>query len=482
MATSALLPSDIVASQTVVHPALDWHENTLLMGIQLAGGELGVITSDRRLLRLSELPWHVCEQAGAFTKSPVSVTVAERFWANYGLPTSPDSAYALVNVPKQLADYYRRFVVLPAPWWADLLALWTLGTYVYPIFSAYPYLRISSPEPGCGKSLLGGIISNLSFNGEMLVSPTEANIFRLAETERGVQVWDEVENESNIERNRLQAMKSVLLNGYRAGAVVPRQERTAGGQFSTTRFHVFVPRVLIGLSSLDHVLQQRVIELNLHRRTLSDTVERYRPEERESEENELRQSCALFALSYCQKIARDYASRNLIRNLENQVGQAGRLVDDLLLPLFAVGVCALDRDERSRNVLQPMMRRLIFDALPLLREGWNEAPPPPPDWLVVSLRHLHQGWTPQQLADAVLHATGTRFSAEQMSRSLNKYGIRSIKKAGKRVFCLTADEIADIKSRYGFGDPEAVTTRDGLDSTDGSADTDPEVAPGVNET
>src|SRR5438309_3354243 len=112
-------------------------------------------------------------------------------------------------------------------------------------------------------------------------------------------------------------MKGILLNGYRSGATVPRQERT-GGQFQTVRFHVYVPRVLIGLSELPPVVQQRTIDLLLHRRSADEKVERYLPNEREREEVSLKEMCALYALVYCRLVADQYRRSDLAGYLEKQ--------------------------------------------------------------------------------------------------------------------------------------------------------------------
>lgn len=445
----ALLPENIASEQQVIHPALDWRDEMLVMGAMLSDGGRAVVTSRSQILNLGQLPWPICDRAANFSRSPITETVANRFRSGYGAPTNSESAYALTAVPSKLAAYYRRFVVFEHSWWPDVLALWTLGTYLYPIFSAYPYLRISSPEPGCGKSLLGQIIANLTFNGELMASPTEANIFRLAESERGTQVWDEVENENNSDQSRLHMMKGVLLNGYRAGASIPRQERVARGQFTTVRFHVYVPRVFIGLSDLPTVVQQRTLGLNLHRRSASDDFERYRPNERASEEAELRELCALYALSYCRAVARNYGKPELVQRLERQLGQAGRLVDDLVLPLFSIGASSINQDVRSRAMV-PTLRTLFHEAIPALAREWSRGAVTTPPWLPAVLDILEaDDQTPTHLAELVALHSGDSLTAEQLSHRLARYGIRSIRSAGQRVFSLSATEIAQFRRRYG---------------------------------
>ena len=447
-----LTPEDIQSEQPVVHPALDWRDGTLIMGIQLSGGGRGVLTSRREILVINQLIWPVCEASGSFSRSRISGSVASRLLSNYGATNNAENAYALVSVPNQLSAYYRRFIVFPEPWWPDVLALWTLGTYLYPIFSAYPYLRISSPEPGCGKSLLGQIVANLAFNGELMASPTEANIFRLAESERGTQVWDEVENENRSEQSRLAVMKAVLLNGYRAGASVPRQEGTSDGQFRAVRYHVYVPRVLIGLSELPPVVQQRTLELTLQRMGLADNIEQYLPEERAAEEVALRELCALYALSYCGAVASCYRNRSLVQRLRYHIGHAGRLSDDLLLPLVAVGVAPRDGNTRSNSVLDPLLRRIITEAAPALSRRWSEGAATTPSWVPEALGALKFLTEPRPADIAEIVRTRTEFdlSPEQIAHQLRRYGLRTVKRNGRRVYAVSAGQIEELQGRYGY--------------------------------
>jgi hypothetical protein len=147
---SVLSPGDIATERQVVHPALDWRDETLMMGVLFGTGGRGVITSKKQILNLSDLPWPICDRARNFSRSPVTARIADLLRSSYGNPSDSEHAYDLVNVPSRLAAYDRRFVVFSTGWWPEVLALWTLGTYLYPIFSAYPYLRITCLNPDAG--------------------------------------------------------------------------------------------------------------------------------------------------------------------------------------------------------------------------------------------------------------------------------------------------------------------------------------------
>src|SRR5712692_6244001 len=211
----------IARPKNVIHPALDWVNSQLVVGVVFEDGRRAALTSRDGLVEIDQIG-EVCERDGKFASS-VTPETAKEFIAY--LQTKPatcprEELHALLM---ELVEYFNRFVIFPEKCWSTVIATWTIGTYLFPVFQAYPYVWLTSPEPGCGKSLLGQVLARLSFNGEFMASPTEANMFHLPEQNRGVQVWDEVEFANQFEKSRFQSVKAILLNGYRNGGVVPRQ-------------------------------------------------------------------------------------------------------------------------------------------------------------------------------------------------------------------------------------------------------------------
>lgn len=231
-----------------------------------------------------------------------------------------------------------------------------------------------------------------------------------------------------------------------------RQERGKNGEFNTVRFHVYVPRVLIGLTELPPVVQQRTIEMTLHRRHQGEEVERYRSEERRQEETALREACALYALTYCRQIAEQYRRVEMAEVFERRLRQAGRLVYDLLLPLFAVAAGAVDGDKRSRNVIFPVLESFMSEIAPAISKDWNEGANMSPAWLGPSLDILEQertgALTPADLAALLYRQTGIQLSPVQLSRNLKKYEIHSDKKNGRRAFFVPPAQIEQVRARY----------------------------------
>ena len=450
---------DIAAPQRVIHPALDWVQGQLIVGVVLRGNDRAVVSSQTGLVQIDQFGC-VCERGMEF-ESPVTPDTARAFEDHLGGSSTQDVAAEAREVLEFLAAYLKRFIVFPDTWWPQVLATWVLGTYLYPIFQTYPYLHITSPEPGCGKSLLGQIIANLSFNGELLTSLTEANLFRLVETNRGVQVWDEVELKSEPEMRRFQAQKAILLNGYRNGGVVPRTE--GKGNLKVVRFHVYCPRVLIGLSSLPEPAQQRTIVLGLRKRTLNEPVELYRTEDQRNEELTLKGRCLLLALKRAGKVNNAYQGGSLRKQLEQLFGQAGREPDDIWLPLFSVSALTVESSEAELTQTE-WLRKMMVAAVEVV----NRRPKPENNnpkgtrcsahelTIIRALDFLERMGTvePNELAARVSADIGFDIPPQTLGKLLKPHGIRARKCNGRRVFKAGRLEITAARDKLGL--PQAV--------------------------
>jgi hypothetical protein len=435
----------IVSPEQAIHPCLDWVKGQLIVGVNLRAGATAVLSSVQGLVSLDGLG-PICPQGKAFNGA-VSRTVADQF-VKY-LETRPEGM--LEDGRKLLDDlaaYLKRFIVFPKPWFPEVLASWILGTYVFPVFQTYPYLWISSPAPGCGKSLLGGIMAKLSFNGEFMVAPTEAQLFHLAESSRGVQVWDEVENSEEVDKKRFNLMRPVLLNGYRNGGAAPRQ---VGKNFErSARYHVFCPRVLIGLTKLPETALQRTIQVRLEKRSLNQKCELYIGAKYSDEERQLRERCLLWALQTADQVNRCYQDDGLRSDLEELLG-SGRLSDDIWLPLLGVASAATAADQdflgslkRAAKELSTTTRtEIVQPQSPAVARNEHVAKK---DEKAIALqtalnRMEYSGpVTPRQLAKDVSQVSGREVTTQRLSKDLAKIGIRAKKKKGCRIFVTTPPE------------------------------------------
>jgi hypothetical protein len=122
----------------------------------------------------------------------------------------------------------------------------------------FPYLSIRSAEKRCGKSRLLGLLARVALNASPVTAhPTEAQLFRTSARTGGVQLFDEVETLRD-DRERFDALISVLNVGFERGGVVTRLERR-DGRLIEEPYEVYAPRVLAGIAGLKDTLEDRAL-------------------------------------------------------------------------------------------------------------------------------------------------------------------------------------------------------------------------------
>lgn len=175
----------------------------------------------------------------------------------------------------KIADLLRHHVFLKDQRLPLLIAAWVLGTYVYEVFTFFGYLWITSPVKRCGKSLLEDILSHLCHKATpRLSNVSEASIFRLADLGHTL-ILDELENIRAEDKEKYQAVMTVLNSGFQAGGKVPRVERVKDAGFEVVYFNAFCPKVLAGINRLADTIEDRAFKLPMVRKTKEERVERF---------------------------------------------------------------------------------------------------------------------------------------------------------------------------------------------------------------
>jgi len=142
----------------------------------------------------------------------------------------------------------------------SLIAIWILGTYYHKDFSSYPYLFFNAMR-GSGKSRALKLITKLSWQGNVMASPTEAVLFRT----EGTLAIDEFEDIGNKDKNSIRE----LLNGaYKKGIKIMRMKKTkslAGEEMTVEEFEVYRPIIMANIWGMEEVLGDRSLTLVLEK-------------------------------------------------------------------------------------------------------------------------------------------------------------------------------------------------------------------------
>jgi len=113
-----------------------------------------------------------------------------------------------------------------------LVAMWIIGTYIHDEFETFPYLFFNAMR-GSGKSRILKLIAELSHNGELLGSMSEATLFRTAKGR--TLCIDEFEKVGSQEK---QGLRELLNSAYKKGSKIKRMKKLKEG-YEVEEFEVY---------------------------------------------------------------------------------------------------------------------------------------------------------------------------------------------------------------------------------------------------
>ncbi len=189
-----------------------------------------------------------------------------------------------MELPETLEDvkgFLCRYVVFSSEAQANAIALWIVHTWVTKAFDYTPYLYISSPVKRCGKSRVFDCLKLLCANPWLVVSVTEAVLFRKIEKNAPTLLLDEVDaifTPKNGEDGK-EALRALLNAGFQRGATVPR---CVGPNYTLTEFRVFGAKALAGIGKLPDTVADRSIPIRMVRRKRNQHVEKFRTRDAET--------------------------------------------------------------------------------------------------------------------------------------------------------------------------------------------------------
>lgn len=139
-----------------------------------------------------------------------------------------------------------------------ICALWIIGTHIYKVFPTFPYLQFNATK-GSGKTRKLNFLKNTCWNAEIMVSLTEAVLFRTAAS--GTIILDECESIATKEKG---ALRELFNGGYKKGSVVKRMRKIKtdkGEEQKVDSFNLYAPKALANINGMEDVLADRMIPL-----------------------------------------------------------------------------------------------------------------------------------------------------------------------------------------------------------------------------
>ena len=195
---------------------------------------------------------------------------------------------------------------------SKILALWTVGTYFYTMFPAYPYLALNGPK-NSGKSTVLRVLQPMAFNMVTTSDPTGASLFRLIHHNGCTVGIDEAERYHNPRDTAMQQIRQLLNSGYKQGMPALR---LIGDDYKPQAFDVYSPKILAAIAGLEDVLASRCIAIPMRR---TDKKIPLLPPEYSG--TQIRHQLYTLALTYHQDVRKLYYERPELHTLHNRTGE-----------------------------------------------------------------------------------------------------------------------------------------------------------------
>ncbi len=168
---------------------------------------------------------------------------------------SPPGSIKLGEVLDQLRGFLSSFIAFERDSHLVAIVLWIAHSWVFDCFEQTPYLYINSPVKRCGKSRLLKCLGLLCPRPWLVVSPSEAVVYRKIQRDTPTLLLDEVDTiYSTKGGDANEGLRALLNAGYERGLVV---SRCVGPNLALADFKVYCPKVLAGIGRLPDTVADR---------------------------------------------------------------------------------------------------------------------------------------------------------------------------------------------------------------------------------
>jgi hypothetical protein len=317
-----------------------------------------------------------------------------------------------------------------------VVALWIVHTYVAPILEQTPYLSITSPEKGCGKSRLLDVLERLVAKPWKTFDASAATLYHKISSQHPTMLLDETDAIfGSRPTDRQEALRAIINSGHRHGATV---DRWSVQLQSNESFSVYCPKALAGIGTLPDTIADRSIPIRMQRRTRAEPLARFFERSAEDECAPIREAIKTWAIANAETIL--YARPDMPEELSDRMQEGCE-------SLFAIADL-LDYGVEARAALVELLTAVRVDS----DETWQLK-------LLEDMRTMFEAKgerTLQTMGIVVeLHAYGWDeyghgLDGTRLAKLLRPYGIRSRNVRNEEGVAkgYHSDDFEDAWSRY----------------------------------
>lgn len=319
-----ILDDDLLRKR--LHPAIDVVDNVLHIGMRVPIHSKGhidrgtsIITSNKEIFSKHQ---SVLDRRDLFG-IPTIVQPGPR-WRSTDIRKFINSDE---NIDPQLVlesvlQLLKKYIEFRSEEDALIAALWTTGTYLQPVWDAYPYLSASG-EKNVGKSRLMKVLTQVCFNGIHSASISAASVYRTIQDLRCTLLIDEAQKLAS--KDTAIEIRNILNCGYTKDAYAIRSDKTSKGQIRPGFWETFSPKAFVSYSGLEAVTEDRCIQIVLIR-SINKAVMKPKIRTKDPEWFDIRDILYRFAMLHWQKVAKLYDEIDL----EEFMGREEQLWQPLL--------------------------------------------------------------------------------------------------------------------------------------------------------
>jgi hypothetical protein len=166
---------------------------------------------------------------------------------------------SIKEIFKRIKELLKKYVELEIEEDYSLVSAWIIGTYLFPIFSAYPFLHIKAPK-GSGKTQFLNFLKQVCFNG-VKAKPTMPALSDTVDSLRGTYLIDQADL---LKRRGNEELVDILTDSYKkeGGKRRIRHPQKRGG-WKTVEEETYSPKAFASIGELPEDLSDRCVTIPL---------------------------------------------------------------------------------------------------------------------------------------------------------------------------------------------------------------------------
>jgi len=251
------------------HPSLDIKNNILVLGFRIKKekeSDLFFIKTSDGYIVTEKLEFPDKEHTFSIEKKKRVLSKLSQKWGvdnlNKLLETlqNPLDKFSEIELYRKIRDNLKKYIELEQEADYTILTAWTMGTYFFPTFSAYPYIHIKAPK-GSGKSQCLNLLAQTAFNAVK----ARASLPALRDTVdalRGTYLMDQADA---LHRNNMEDFLDVLTDSYKRAGGNVRKMVANKNNWNLEEFEAYSPKAFASISQLPEDLRDRCIVIPLIR-------------------------------------------------------------------------------------------------------------------------------------------------------------------------------------------------------------------------